>query len=230
MSYEILLFDADRTLFDFDKSEEDAFYQTAPLFGIQPNKQNFYAYREINRRNWEQLEKGLFTKERILVKRFEEFLTFLDMPVVNAKEMHEVYTDNLSKISVLFDEALPMIKRLYDAKKRLFIITNGVTKVQKGRVFTSPIFKYLENIFISEQLNVAKPQKEFFDLIAKQIPNYNPEKTIVIGDSLTSDIQGANNANLHCIWFNPEKLSPPNNLKITYNVSTFAEMENVLLK
>jgi len=230
MSYDILLFDADRTLFDFDKSEEIAFLQTASLFNVEPSKENYLAYREINHKNWQQLEKGLFTKERILVKRFEEFFTYLNMDVSPAKQMHEVYTDNLSKVSILFDDALPMIERLYNSGKRLFIITNGIMKVQKGRVFPSPIFKYLENIFISESMGVSKPQKKFFDLVAKEIPNFDASKAIVIGDSLTSDIQGANNAGLDCIWFNPEKATAPEQYEITYNVSNFKQMQEILLK
>ena len=170
------------------------------------------------------------TKAEILVKRFEEFLAFLNMDIAPAKEMHEVYTDKLSKVSILFEEALPMVERLFNAGKRLFIITNGVTKVQKGRVFPSPIFKYLENIFISESMGVSKPQKKFFDLVAEQIPNFDASKAIVIGDSLTSDIQGANNAGLDCIWFNPENTPTPQNYRITHNVQTFAQMEDILLK
>ncbi len=230
MSYDILLFDADRTLFDFDKSEELAFLQIAPLFGVEAGRQNYQLYRDINHRNWEQLEKGLFTKERILVKRFEEFLTAIGKPIDSAPKMHEVYTDHLSKIGVMFDEALPMIERLYNAGKRLFIITNGVEKVQKGRVFPSPIFKYLENIFISEVMGVSKPQKKFFDLVAEKIPNFYASKTIVIGDSLTSDIRGANNAGLDCIWFNPENSPIPNGYTVTYNVQTFSQMQEILLK
>ena len=230
MSYDILLFDADRTLFDFDKSEELAFLQIVPLFGVEASMQNYHLYRDINHRNWEQLEQGLFTRDRILVKRFEEFLTAIGKPIDPAREMHEVYTDHLSKIGVMFDEALPMIERLYNAGKRLFIITNGLKKVQKGRVFPSPIFKYLENIFISESIGASKPQKLFFDIVAKEIPNFDASKAIVIGDSLTSDIKGANNAGLDCIWFNQEKATLPKGYTVTHVAHNFIELEKFLLK
>ena len=230
MSYSILLFDADRTLLDFDKSEELAFFETLPLFGIKPTEQNLDIYKRCNKANWEALEKGLISKPRLLVKRFEDFLTEIGMPIFSASEMHERYTQILSQKSILLDGALDMIKTLHKNGKRLFVITNGVTAVQKGRLFPSPIFPYLENVFISESMGVSKPQKKFFDLVAEQIPNFDASKAIVIGDSLTSDIQGANNAGLDCIWFNPENTPTPQNYRITHNVQTFAQMEDILLK
>lgn len=230
MSYSILLFDADRTLLDFDKSEELAFFETVPLFGIKPTEQNLDIYKRCNKANWEALEKGLISKPRLLVKRFEDFLTEIGMPIFSASEMHEKYTQILSQKSILLDGALDMIKTLHQHGKRLFVITNGVTAVQKGRLFPSPIFPYLENVFISESMGVSKPQKLFFDLIQKQIPNFNASECIVIGDSLTSDIQGANNAGLDCMWLNVDNDPKPDNLRIDYQVFNFTQMQQILLK
>ena len=229
MSYDILLFDADRTLFDFDESEKLAFFEVAPNYGVIPTDENFELYKKINNENWHALELGLFKKEVIVVRRFEQFLQAVNASG-DAVEMNDEYLTALSQKSILFKDALPLLQALKAHGKRIYIITNGVTKVQEGRLHGSPIEPYLDGVFISEQMNVSKPQKLFFDLVAERIENYSPKSALVIGDSLTSDIQGANNAGLDCIWFNPENAPTPQNYRITHNVQTFSQMENILLK
>lgn len=229
MSYDILLFDADRTLFDFDASEKLAFFETAPKYGVTPTEENFELYKKINNQNWEALEKGLFKKEEIVVRRFAQFLQAINVEA-NAEKMNEDYLDALSKKSILFDDALPLLKDLKSAGKRIYIITNGVTKVQMGRLKDSPILPYLDEVFISEQMNVSKPQKLFFDLVAQKIPNYSHQKAIVIGDSLSSDIQGANNAGLDCIWLNLDNAQNNKGLNITFTAKSLAEIKDYLLK
>ncbi len=229
MSYDILLFDADRTLYDFDKSEELAFYEVAPNYGVKCTSEIFNLYREINHKNWEDLEKGLFTKERIVVRRFEQFLCALNITGANASKMNDDYLNALSTKSILFEETLALLERLKNAGKRIFIITNGVTKVQLGRINGSPLQNYVEKLFISEQMGVSKPQKLFFDLVANEISNYNPQKALVIGDSLTSDIQGANNAGLDCIWLNQDNKIAPAKYNITFTATTLAQIGDFIL-
>lgn len=229
MSYDILLFDADRTLFDFDASEKLAFFEVAPTYGVNPTEENFILYRDINNQNWEALEKGLFKKERIVVRRFEQFLDALGIKG-DAVKMNDDYLNALSTKSILFEETIPLVTKLKEAGKRIFIITNGVTKVQLGRIKDSPLKPFLEEHFISERMNVSKPQKLFFDLVAKQIKDYSPNSAIVIGDSLTSDIQGANNAGLDCIWLNMDGKKAPDNLRITFEAKNLPEIGEFLLK
>lgn len=228
MSYDILLFDADRTLFDFDASEKLAFFEVAPRYGIIPTEDNFELYKKINNENWQALEAGLIKKEVLVVRRFEQFLTAVGASG-NAVKMNDEYLTALSEKSILFSDTIELVERLKKAGKRMFLITNGVTKVQRGRISGSPLEPYLENVFISEQMNVSKPQKLFFDLVAKQIPNYSPDRAIVIGDSLTSDIQGANNANLDCIWLNPENAVNEKGLRVTFEAKNLNEIGDFLL-
>ena len=228
MSYDILLFDADRTLFDFDASEKLAFFEIAPKYGVIPTEENFELYKTINHRNWEDLEKGLVKKEVLVVRRFEEFLTAVGK-TGDAAKMNDDYLTALSCKSILFEDALPLLDRLKNAGKRIFIITNGVTKVQRGRLNDSPMLPYLEEVFISEQMSVSKPQKLFFDLVAQKITNYSPERAIVIGDSLTSDIQGANNAGLDCIWLNQDNAVNNKGLAITFEAKTLEEIGDFIL-
>ncbi len=228
MSYDILLFDADRTLFDFDESEKLAFFEIAPRYGVASTNENFELYKKINHDNWHALELGLVTKEVLVVRRFAQFLETVHA-VGNAQKMNDDYLTALSKKSILFKDTLPLLEKLKGAGKRIFIITNGVTKVQEGRLKDSPILPYLEQVFISEQMNVSKPQKLFFDLVAQKIEGYTPENALVIGDSLTSDIQGANNAGLDCVWLNPENAPNDKGLKITFEAKSLDEIGEFIL-
>ncbi len=228
MSYDILLFDADRTLFDFDESEKLAFFEIAPRYGVASTNENFELYKKINHENWHALELGLVTKEVLVVRRFAQFLEAVHA-VGNAEKMNDDYLTALSKKSILFKDTLPLLEKLKGAGKRIFIITNGVTKVQEGRLKDSPILPYLEQVFISEQMNVSKPQKLFFDLVAQKIEGYTPENALVIGDSLTSDIQGANNAGLDCVWLNPENAPNDKGLKVTFEAKSLDEIGEFIL-
>lgn len=228
MSYDILLFDADRTLFDFDESEKLAFFEIAPRYGVASTNENFELYKKINHENWHALELGLVTKEVLVVRRFAQFLEAVHA-VGNAQKMNDDYLTALSKKSILFKDTLPLLEKLKGAGKRIFIITNGVTKVQEGRLKDSPILPYLEQVFISEQMNVSKPQKLFFDLVAQKIEGYIPENALVIGDSLTSDIQGANNAGLDCVWLNLENAPNDKGLKVTFEAKSLDEIGEFIL-
>ena len=125
MSYDILLFDADRTLFDFDASEKSAFLEIAPKYNVAPTEENFILYREINHKNWEDLEKGLVKKEVLVVRRFAQFLQAINTSG-NAEQMNDDYLTALSKKSILFADALPLVKSLQQAGKRIFIIKEEI--------------------------------------------------------------------------------------------------------
>jgi len=228
MGYDILLFDADRTLFDFDESERLAFFEIAPRYGVASTNENFELYKKIDHDNWHALEIGLVTKEVLVVRRFAQFLEAVHA-VGNAQKMNDDYLTALSKKSILFKDTLPLLEKLKGAGKRIFIITNGVTKVQEGRLKDSPILPYLEQVFISEQMNVSKPQKLFFDLVTQKIEGYTPKNALVIGDSLTSDIQGANNAGLDCVWLNPENAPNDKGLKVTFEAKSLDEIGEFIL-
>lgn len=229
MDYDILLFDADATLFDFDKAEKIAFFEIAAQNGVIPTDSNFEIYRKFNLKNWEDLENGLVSKERLLVRRFEQFYAALNIQSGDPVKFNREYLSALSTKNILFDYALTLVKNLKNAGMRIFLITNGVTSVQDGRISASPIKDYLDGVFISEQLGVCKPEKLFFDLIAKRIENYDKKRTIVIGDSLTSDIRGAINAGLDSIWLNLKNAPYPKNMNITFEAKSLKEVEKILL-
>ena len=226
MKYEFLLFDADHTLFDFKKSEYFALKEALDFYSLPSTDEVIERYSVINVKYWKMLERGEIDKKSLMLARFVEFAReygFED----KAETLSDLYMSNLSHQAHLFDGALEMIEKL-SKKYRLFIITNGVKSTQDGRFGLSPITKYFEKIFISEVIGYEKPHREFFDAVSRCIDGYVKERAIVIGDSLSSDIVGAINSGLDCIWYNPKEKEAPKDYNITYTVKSFDEILEIL--
>ena len=226
MKYEFLLFDADHTLFDFKTGEYYALKEALEYYNLPSSDKHIERYSDINVKYWKMLERGEIDKKSLMLARFVEFATeygFED----KAQGLSDLYMSNLAHQAQLFEGALEMIAEL-SKKYRLFIITNGVKSTQDGRFGISPITKYFEKIFISEVVGFEKPHKEFFNAVANGIDGFDPEKAIVIGDSLSSDIKGAINSGLDCIWYNPQKKDAPEGWNITYTVENFEEILEIL--
>ena len=227
MKYEFLLFDADHTLFDFNKSEYFALKGALDFYSLPSTDDVIERYSIINVKYWKMLERGKIDKTSLRLARFEEFCDFYGFDRAIAGSLADLYMDNLAHEAHLFEGALEMVEKL-SKKYRLFIITNGVKSTQDGRFGISPITKYFEKIFISEVIGAEKPSKVFFDAVEGGIDGYCREKAIVIGDSLSSDIKGALNAGIDCIWYNPTKKETPEGWKITYAVESFEEILEIL--
>ena len=227
MPYRFALFDADNTLLDFTRAEHDALCACLAARGLPHDDITVSTYSAINDGHWKRLEKGLTTRDKLKIERFGDFFATIGYtgdPAVMARD----YESTLGKQTVLLDGALDLIRALH-GKCELYIVTNGITAVQKSRFGGSALSPYFDQCFISEEMGCAKPEKRFFDLVAAAIPQFNPAEAIVIGDSLSSDILGGINAGLDTCWYNPQKKSAPPELKITHIVHSFPEIETILV-
>ncbi len=227
MPYKIALIDADNTLLDFSLSEHDALCDCLIARNLPTDHEITARYAAINDFYWKQLELGLATREGLRIQRFEDFFKEFGFDY-DPTRMADDYMVALSSKSYLMDGALDFCRQVY-GHCRLFVITNGNTAVQKGRFDPSPLAPYFEGCFISEQMGCAKPEKAFFDKVAASIENFDPTQVLVIGDSLSSDIQGGINAGLDTCWFNPTQKSRPENVPMTYEAQTFPEIRRILL-
>ncbi|WP_026888687.1 YjjG family noncanonical pyrimidine nucleotidase [Clostridium beijerinckii] len=228
MKYEVILFDADDTLFDFKKSEREAFKNTILEFNIHYDE-NYHLkiYHDINTAIWKEFEHGLITQEKLKVERFKRFADKLKI-YFNEVEFAKSYIKNLSKCSFLFDGSLELIKSL-NKNYKLSIITNGLTSVQENRIRKSIISKYFEDVVISEEISISKPNPEIFEHALKNIHHTNKNTVLMVGDSLTSDIQGGINFGIDTCWYNPNKLENNSNIMPNYEISNFEELEHLLL-
>lgn len=231
--YDTILFDADGTLFDFDRSEANAIGEVLSICGLPVNDETVELYHRINDAEWKALERGETTREKLKVDRFAKLIAALSERGVTAsstaKEMCDLYVDRLSQQCIMIDGAVEVCERLVRTHS-LHIITNGITHVQTSRFSRSPIMKFMGNMFISEQMGAVKPERRYFELVFEALgitPDEAKERCIVVGDSLTSDIMGAVNAGLDSCWYNPRGIEPGAVLP-TYTISSLQELYGIL--
>ncbi len=227
MKKKFLLFDVDRTLLDFKKSEAVALKQSLEDFSFEYNEQIRARYEVINHYYWGEFEKGTIEKSKILSARFRDLFGefgFLGDPVL----FDRYYRNELSKIAELIEGADELLSRLRNQGYQIYFVTNGTREVQRPRLKNSGLELLADGIFISEEIGFQKPEKEYFNLVFSRIPDFNPEEAIVIGDSLTSDIQGGVNMGIDTVWYNPDGQKNTLNLPVTYEITDLWELDTIL--
>ena len=157
-----------------------------------------------------------------MVERFRRYLSRLGLPGDPA-ECNRIYLEALGRSAVLLPHALEVCRALAQ-NHRLYIITNAVASVQRARLSQSAIAPYIQDAFISEEAGAAKPSRAYFDYVLTHLPGVRPEECLVVGDSLSSDIQGANNAGLPCCWFNRTGAPRPKGLRIDYEITALPQL------
>lgn len=225
--YELFLFDADDTLFDFGASERYALYKALEQLGVSENLDSIYkTYRQESTRLWRQLELGKTTKEFLKKERFRRTLEFHQLPDCS-EELSELYLRLLSEKVFLVDSAQEICCYLKDFAE-VGIITNGIDHVQKARLERSGLKPYIDFMVVSEECGFAKPDRRFFEYAIQKAERYNPETTLVIGDRLETDIQGANDFSLHSCWYNPNSLKNTLSVQPTHEICHLTELKNIL--
>ena len=218
--------DIDDTLLDFHRAEALAIRTALRRFGIEPSEENIKRYSQLNRYCWEQFEKGEMSRESVLTTRFE--MLFSEMGVdFSADEAQRIYENELGSYHFYIDGAEEMLEKIY-RDYDLYITTNGIKIVQSRRIADSGIGKYFKDIFISEEMGFNKPQKEYFDFIFEKIGGVDKDSSIVVGDSLSSDIQGGINAGIKTCWYNPKGLPLKKNITPDYIISDIKELPKLL--
>lgn len=216
-----LLFDADGTLYDFKATERIALRKVFEKNGIDWNKEMFDLYEEGNHFCWDSYEKGLMSQEKLKGERFR--ILFDKLGNKNDPELAgDDYVDFLSEAGIMIEGAIDFLDSIKD--RGMSIVTNGIAKTQHGRIKATETRGYFDEIFISQEMRVAKPDKAFFDIVLNKLGK-SKDECIVIGDSEKSDILGAVNASMESIFINFEGKKCD---KATYNVSSYEELYNLL--
>lgn len=228
--YEVLLFDADRTLFDFDGAERDAFGIVMASHGIELSEDEFLRYVDINSELWEQLGRGEITKEYLQDNRFGIFFEKLGRTVsVPSAQLNFEYVDALADCSNLFSGALELCRELSEHFE-MYIVTNGVSHTQKKRFYASPIQECFKGIFVSEDAGAAKPMREYFDYVFANIGEDKRGGSLIIGDSLKHDILGGINSGIDTVWYNPGKTLNDTDIIPGATVNSYEELRLLLLQ
>ena len=200
--YKVILIDIDDTLLDFDKAETASIIECLNKYDIKYNEEVVKKYKEINLDHWHMFERGLTTIPELMVNRFKVFLGIYKPELINnAKEFNEYYLSRLNEKNEIIDGADIVIKELlkwYD----VIPASNGVGETQIRRIETSKLQGLFNKYYISGFIGYQKPQKEFFDYIFKDLKDIKKDEILMVGDSLTSDIQGGHNVGIDTCWFN----------------------------
>ncbi|MCO6449976.1 MAG: YjjG family noncanonical pyrimidine nucleotidase [Caldilineales bacterium] len=222
MKYDWILFDADGTLFDFHSAEKAALRQTFAIHQLPFDEQTATRYIEINNAAWVALERGEILATDLNRHRFSrlfESLGFEDDPNRFGRD----YLGQLATRTELIDGAEELVKNLAGIV-RLALITNGLKDVQRPRLAASAIADCFDVVVISEEVGAAKPDIAYFDIVFERMGWPNKARALVVGDNLSSDIQGAANYGIDACWFNPARRLAPQSLPIRYEIAELAQL------
>lgn len=227
MTYKFLLFDLDHTLLDFDTAEDIALTQLLQEEGVVDIKAYKDYYVPMNKTLWKDLEQKKITKQKLVNTRFSRLFAHfgIEKDGVYLAERYQFY---LAQQGQVYSGAMELLDNLIDRGYELYAATNGITTIQTGRLAQSGLAPYFNQIFISEQLQTQKPDALFYEKIGQQIAGFSKEKTLMIGDSLTADIQGGNNAGIDTIWYNPHHLENKTKAQPTYEVDSYQDLLDCL--
>lgn len=227
MTYKNIFLDFDDTIVDFFDAEEKAFYNMAHQYHHFPSEKDFLHFRKVNQAHWEAFQQNKLTKEQVLSHRFINY--FKDYQIeVNGKEADEIFRDELAKAPLkFFDHTIQTIEQLQH-NHCLYIVTNGVTITQQRRIAQTNFNEIFDGIFISEQTGYQKPMPQFFDYIFEKIGENEREQSIIVGDSLTSDIMGGLNANIATCWFNKRNKINQTDIQPHYEISDLSELIDIV--
>ena len=225
MSYKFLLFDLYHTLLDFDAAEDIALTQLLEEEGVEDIQAYKDYYVPMNKALWKDLEQKKITKSELINTRFAKLFAHFGIEKDGAY-LAERYQFFLSKQGQTFPGVEDLLKKLISQGYELYAATNGITFIQTGRLEQSGIAPFFKEIFISEQLHTQKPDAEFYEKIGACIPNFDKNHALMIGDSLSADIQGGQNAGIGTVWYNPQHLENTTQLHPTHEVHSYKDLLN----
>ncbi len=228
--YKHIFFDLDHTLYDFDQSTHDTFLDLYKKYdlagkGVKPFEDFFKDYKKINAEFWERYRKDEVKKEFLNVERFH--VTFMKYGLNDrlfAEKFANEYLAGAPLKRTLFPGAIEVLDYLKD-KYPLHIITNGFKEVQKTKLKANDLEKYFKTVTVSEEVGVRKPSPQVF-IYAMNKAGAIPENSIMIGDSLEVDIEGAKNTGMDQIFFNYKNV--PHNGEATYTIVELKEIRDIL--
>ena len=224
--FRFLFLDLDDTLLDFHKAEAIAVDKAFRAVGVQPPPELIARYSAVNKLHWQMLERGELTREEVLVERFAYLFREQGIPADPAA--CKTYYEDYLCLGHFFMPGAEDILAYLAPRYRLYLASNGTARVQESRLKSAGIGGYFEQVFISQHLGAHKPSRAFFQRCFARIPDFHPEQALMVGDSLTSDIRGANGAGMAACWLNPRHEARLPDVTVDYEIRALAELREFL--
>lgn len=223
MRYDVILWDADDTLLDFQRSEASALERAFAEFDLPLTEEIRRGYLEINHGLWKALERGEVTKQQVLDQRFQRTFHLFGLNAPHDGSFERTYQRMLGEGAFLLPDAESVLRAL-SGRCRQAIVTNGVTATQRNRLRLCGLDRIMDDVFISEQLGAAKPQRAFFDAVFDRLGQPPRERVLIVGDSLTSDMRGGEVAGIDHCWFNPHGVENASGVEVTWEIRRLPEL------
>jgi 2-haloacid dehalogenase len=227
MKFSYLLFDADDTLFDFPKAAARAFSAMCRSNGVPDTLDTRALYHRINQELWAAFDRGEVSKDYVTLERFVRFFQALKLPR-DPDKCNRDYLTALGAGVYPLPHAEAVCRELVRRGHKLYIVTNAVASVQRSRLHRSAVAPYITDAFISEDAGASKPSRAYFDYVFAHIPGITRENCLLIGDSPSSDIRGANNAGIPCCWYDPHGTALPEDLRIDYRITDLRQLYDIV--
>ena len=225
--FDFVLFDADNTLFDFDRAEHEALKGVLAAHGYPTDQATLEVYLAANRDLWARFDRGEVTQAYLVVERFAAFVRAMgghDDPA----QFNRDYLDRLARGAFLLPGAEELCRALAP-RCTLAIVTNGVARAQRGRFEGSPLAGLVSHLFISEELGAAKPDPAFFAAVLRALGDPPKDRVLMVGDNLATDVRGGLEAGLPTVWYDPRGLSNSTPWAPTWTVETYSQLEALIL-
>ena len=223
-----IFWDLDQTILDFAKSQDYALRYAFRQFGLETEAETVSLYAAINDTYWKRMERGEITKDEVLRGRFVTLFERMGIVDIQPETFGDIYQDALGGVFFFQDEADKLIMQLKERGFCQYIVTNGVNKTQAKKVRLSGLDQMVDGVFVSELIGYPKPRKEYFDACFEQLAGITREECILVGDSITSDMQGGINAGIAVCWYNPDRQSNCSGLAIDYEIQDLHELMPIL--
>lgn len=225
--FNTILWDVDQTLLDFQRSECYAVRYCFEQFGLTASDEIVRLYSEINTGFWKRIERGEINKKEALEERFRRLFKCLGIKDIDAAEFQKLYAEALGSVYYFQDNSYELVKKL-KGKYRQYLVTNGISYTQRKKLTLSGLDQLVEDIFVSEEIGAPKPQKEYFKKCFAKIPGFCKDNTIIVGDSLSSDMLGGSRMGIATCWYNPLGLENTTEVIIDYEIKDLNEILFIL--
>ena len=222
-----ILWDVDGTLLDFSYSQRYALKKCFRTAGKEITEEQIERYDQINNSFWRRLELGEVTKEQLLPGRFLQLFEEFDIRGIDIALFLKEYQEALGSVFSFIDDSLTICKSLC-GHVRQYVVTNGVSSTQRGKLKLSGLAETMDGVFISEEVGAPKPSKEFFDFCLGSVEEKDREKVLIVGDSLSSDIKGGVQAGIATCWYRPDGTGNSSQYRPDYEISDLHMIYDIL--